>query len=150
MPMRGTPRSIFSRTIVVWQFGRRWRLWKKWFSDNKMGRKCIILGCLSRCTRLHIFPDCFADEFRHKAWVAFVQQRRGESWLGPPSSRTSICSEHFSPSSYVNGQLSRTAVPSIQPWRWEQDADKSTGTSSTAAECKLQDVRNKVMQQNII
>jgi hypothetical protein len=88
-----------------------------------MGRKCVIRGCLSTRASLHSFPDRYADPARFAAWVKFVQMRRSD-WSGPASSRTSVCREHFTPDCFNNGLLSKTAIPTVNPWSWEHDGDE--------------------------
>nr|XP_039253190.1 THAP domain-containing protein 2-like [Styela clava] len=88
-----------------------------------MPSRCVIGGC-SHTHRdgvsLHIFPK---DQARKKLWVKFVKLTRSD-FSFQTHKRPLICSDHFSPESYVERMkycdegsqrvLSEVAVPSIK------------------------------------
>lgn len=116
-----------------------------------MGRKCVIRGCLSKKGSLHNFPDSSTDSARFAAWVKFVQMRRSD-WSGPASSRTSVCREHFTPDCFINGVLSKTAVPTVNPWSWEHDGNDAGqhATCGTSPHTNVQDTDHEVINCQLI
>ncbi|KAG5282329.1 hypothetical protein AALO_G00054790 [Alosa alosa] len=71
-----------------------------------MVNSCVCAGCTNSSLsghRVHYFPNEKSNRFR--AWVRFVQVKRGDFTASSVTKNTVICATHFTPENYQPGDM---------------------------------------------